>query len=88
MGSPVMHSSVRARGPIRPLSTDSTWAGNTPTLTSGRPNTACGAATAMSHIAIRPMPPAMQAPLTRAISGTLSWRVSRNRLAMPCVGSE
>ena len=49
---------------------------------------ACGAATTMSHIAIKPMPPAMQAPLTRATSGTLSWRERRNRLAMPCVGSE
>ena len=49
---------------------------------------ACGAATTMSHMAISPMPPAMQAPLTRAISGTLSWRLARNRLAMLCEGSE
>ena len=65
----------------RACSTASTCIGNTPTFASGRPKIACGAAMARSHIASRPMPPAMQAPLTRAMSGTLSVRAVRSRSA-------
>ncbi|MCY1507713.1 hypothetical protein D9M68_419970 [compost metagenome] len=83
IGSPVMHISASTRRGSRPPSTLSTCAGNTPTFTSGRPNTAWRLATARSHIAMRPMPPAMQAPLTRAISGTVDCRAWRKRLAMP-----
>ena len=81
IGSPVRQSCVRKRCGTCACSTASTCIGNTPTFASGRPKTACGAAMARSHIASRPMPPAMQAPLTRATSGTLTLRAVRSRSA-------
>ena len=71
IGSPVRHSSAMWRGVHRCCSTASTCAGNRPIFTSGRPKLACSAATARSHIAMKPMPPARQWPLTRAISGSV-----------------
>ena len=46
------------------------------------------AATTMSHMPMMPMPPAMQAPLTRAISGTVELARRRNRLAKPIEAPE
>ncbi|MCY1232148.1 hypothetical protein D9M72_446250 [compost metagenome] len=83
MGSPVMHISDSTRRGSRSPSTLSTCAGKRPTFTSGRPNTAWLLATAMSHMPMSPMPPAMQAPLTRAMSGTVDCLAWRNRLAKP-----
>ena len=62
--------------------------GTMPSFTSGRPNVAWRAATARSHMASRPMPPAMQAPFTRAMSGTVLACARRKSCASGACGSE
>ena len=76
------------RGAAMCCSTASTCAGNRPIFTSGRPKLACSAATAMSHIANKPMPPARQWPLTRAIIGIVVVQAKRSRSANSACGCE
>ena len=59
-----------------------------PIFTSGKPKLACSAATAMSHIANRPMPPARQWPLTRAIIGIVVVQAKRSRSANSACGTD
>ena len=80
-GSPVnAHSRTMRRG-TRSCSKLITCIGNTPTLTSGRPNSAWSAATAKSAMHSRPMPPAMQVPLMRAMMGKVAFCAWRSKSA-------
>ena len=58
-------------------------AGMRPSFTSDRQNSASYAATAMSHAATRPTPPAKAAPCTRAMVGFFSVYKVCSMVAIP-----